>query len=64
MSWALLLPSSYSLVTVSLTVPRRSEANQEPIMTDPTEEIRRERLAEINAEPGDREALEARYGQV
>lgn len=33
-------------------------------MTDPTETIRRERLAEINAEPGSREALEARYGQV
>lgn len=33
-------------------------------MTDPTETIRRERLAEINAEPGSREALESRYGQV
>lgn len=33
-------------------------------MTDPTETIRRERLAEINAEPGSRDALEARYGQV
>lgn len=33
-------------------------------MTDPTETIRRERLAEINADPGSREALEARYGQV
>jgi hypothetical protein len=31
---------------------------------DPTESIRRERLAQINAEPGSREALEARYGQV
>jgi hypothetical protein len=31
---------------------------------DPTEPIRRERLAEINAEPGSREALEAQYGQV
>ena len=33
-------------------------------MTDPTEPIRRERLAKINAEPGSREALEAVYGQV
>jgi len=33
-------------------------------MNDPTETIRRERLAEINAEPGSREALEAKYGQV
>lgn len=31
---------------------------------DPTETARRERLAEINAEPGSREALEAQYGQV
>ncbi len=33
-------------------------------MSDPTEPIRRERLVEINAEPGSREALEAKYGQV
>lgn len=33
-------------------------------MTDPTEHPRRERLAEINAEPGSREALEAQHGQV
>lgn len=33
-------------------------------MTDPTEAIRRERVAEINAAPGSREALEAQYGQV
>ena len=32
--------------------------------TDPTEPIRRQRLAEINAQPGSREALEAQYGQV
>lgn len=31
---------------------------------DPTENIRRARVAEINAEPGSREALEAQYGQV
>jgi len=33
-------------------------------MSDPTEGIRREMVAEINAEPGSREALEAEYGQV
>jgi hypothetical protein len=33
-------------------------------MIDPTEPIRRERLVEINAESGSREALEAQYGQV
>ena len=31
---------------------------------DPTEPIRRQRLAEINAHPGSREALEAAHGQV
>jgi hypothetical protein len=31
---------------------------------DPTEPIRRQRLAEINSEPGSRQALEAEYGQV
>jgi hypothetical protein len=34
------------------------------MMTDPTEEVRRERLAEINAAPGSRQALEGQYGQV
>lgn len=33
-------------------------------MTDPTEPLRRSQLAEINATPGSREALEAKYGQV
>lgn len=33
-------------------------------MTDPTESTRRERLTEINAEPGTREALEAKYGKA
>jgi hypothetical protein len=33
-------------------------------LNDPTEAARRQRLAEINAEPGSREALEARFGQV
>lgn len=33
-------------------------------MSDPTESIRREMVAEINAEPGSREYLEAKHGQV
>jgi len=33
-------------------------------MSDPTEAIRRERIVEINAAPGSREALEAKHGQV
>jgi len=33
-------------------------------MNDPTESIRRERLTEINAEPGSREALESQHGHV
>ena len=31
---------------------------------DPTETIRRRQLAEINAEPGSRESLETKHGQV
>jgi hypothetical protein len=34
------------------------------MMTDPTETIRHERLAEINADPGSRQAHEGQYGQV
>lgn len=33
-------------------------------MPDPTESNRRKLVAEINAEPGSREALEAAHGQV
>ena len=33
-------------------------------MKDETESYRRQRVAELNAEPGSREALEAQYGQV
>jgi len=33
-------------------------------MSDSTEPIRRQRLAEINAELGSREALQAQHGQV
>ena len=42
-----------------------STLNQKEIVCpDPTESIRREMLAEINAQPGSREALEAEHGQV
>ena len=33
-------------------------------MSDPTESFRRQRVAEINSNPGSREALEAQYGKV
>jgi len=33
-------------------------------MSDETESIRREMVAEINAEPGSREYLETKHGQV
>jgi len=33
-------------------------------MNDETEAIRRQQLAQINAQPGSREALEAEHGQV
>jgi hypothetical protein len=33
-------------------------------MSDPTEAIRRQEVAEINAVPGSREALTAEHGQV
>jgi hypothetical protein len=33
-------------------------------MTDPTEALRRQRLVELNHQPGNREALEAQHGQV
>ncbi len=33
-------------------------------MSDPTEQVRREMLAEINTEPGSREALAVQHGQV
>ena len=33
-------------------------------MSDPTKTIRRQEVAQINAEPGSREALEAQHGQV
>jgi hypothetical protein len=33
-------------------------------MPDETEPFRRQRLVEINAQPGSREALEAQHGQV
>jgi hypothetical protein len=39
-------------------------STEEYAVSDPTEPIRRQRLAEINAEPGSREALEVKYGKV
>lgn len=33
-------------------------------MHDPTESTRRQMMAEINANPGSRESLEAKHGQV
>lgn len=33
-------------------------------MSDPTEAIRREQVAEINANPGSREYLKAKHGEV
>ena len=33
-------------------------------MTDETETIRRDMLVEINTDPGSREAMEAKHGQV
>lgn len=33
-------------------------------MSEETEPLRRARLAEINAQPGSREALESQYGKV
>jgi len=33
-------------------------------MTDPTEDIRKQMLADINAQPGSREYLQAKHGQV
>ena len=33
-------------------------------MTDPTEDIRKQMIAEINAAPGSREYLEHKHGQV
>jgi hypothetical protein len=33
-------------------------------VSDETEALRRRRLAEINAQPGSRESLEAKHGQV
>ena len=38
--------------------------HQEHTMHDETETIRREEVAAINADPGSREALEAKHGQV
>lgn len=44
------------VITLLITIERE--------YMDPTENIRRELVNEINAEPGSREALEAKYGTV
>ncbi len=50
----------------NFTVPNCNtvQPRKEQPVDDPTEAIRRQRLAEINAEPGGREALEAQFGKV
>ncbi|MCY2927545.1 MAG: hypothetical protein NT031_19320, partial [Planctomycetota bacterium] len=40
------------------------EGRKETEMEDATEDIRREQVQQVNAEPGSREALEAEHGQV
>jgi len=50
-------PTSTSVTTTNLL-------RKEIIMPDATEAVRRELRAEINAQPGSREALEAQHGQV
>jgi hypothetical protein len=40
------------------------EGERNKPMNDPTENTRRKLVAEINAEPGSREALEAEHGQA
>jgi hypothetical protein len=42
----------------------RSSTRRRQKVNDPTEQLRRDRLVEINAVPGAREALEAEHGQV
>jgi hypothetical protein len=44
--------------------PKTTFNTGENAMNDPTEALRRDRLAEINAQPGSREALAAQHGQV
>ena len=43
---------------------RINNLNTESCLSDPTEAVRHQLLAEINAEPGSRNALEALHGQV
>ena len=38
--------------------------SQAPVKADPTEEIRRTLLVQVNAAPGERAVLEAQHGQV
>ena len=41
-----------------------SKSEADYLNGDPTETVRREMVAEINADPGSREALEAEHGEV
>ena len=42
----------------------RISHTQAPVEADPTEDIRRTLLAQVNANPSHRTALEAQHGQV
>jgi hypothetical protein len=61
------LSSEHNVVPIiaSLVVHLQGKPNPKEIkVPDETEPYRRQRLAEINAQPGSREALEAEHGQV
>jgi hypothetical protein len=45
-------------------LPKTTFNCEENAMNDPTEALRRDRLVEINAQPGSREALAAQHGHV
>ncbi|MHB0959307.1 MAG: hypothetical protein ACYC0X_23450 [Pirellulaceae bacterium] len=47
-----------------LSGQRKTTLEMMTMSSDPTETVRCERLAEINSEPGSRDALAAQYGQV
>ena len=56
--------SSHRRRTARAKVVRETAPGDHGMNDDPTEAIRRRQLAEINARPGSREALEAEHGQV
>ena len=53
-----------SLVVQEIAVVRTQLNQKESSVSDSTEPYRRQRVAEINLEPGSREALEQQHGQV